>query len=158
MITPDQQAWTGDRAVGNSDQQLRIVGHTVLVVGPRPGPVEHEFAVGIQLLITGSDCCQTRCIVNCQMVRFPSRVSGNDSAPLKAFQKGVAEQGVAAMVQLVPCGGADLGKGRVKPELEIGVRADCLILNQVAQLASTSSRNFSASSAAMQPKPADVMA
>ena len=77
------------------------------------------------------------------MPRRPAPGRAQAAVPLQPRQEGMGDEGVAAVVQGVP----GLRRDLVEPVVEAEGPASHSL-----------SRNFSASSAAMQPKPAEVMA
>ena len=52
-LVAGQEAWPGRRGVGRGHHQLGVVGEPVAPIGIRPGPVEDELPVGVELEVAG---------------------------------------------------------------------------------------------------------
>ena len=138
-----EQPWTGDGRVGHRAQPFREILESMPFEGIRPRVVEHEFPVRVELQVPRRGGNQNVAFPQPDVAGRPAPVLAQAAGAFQPAQEGVRDEGIAPVVQRIPVGSGDLGQRA----MDARRRHQC-----------PSSRNFSASSAAMQPKPAEVMA
>src|SRR5665213_2221976 len=126
-------------------QQLRKVLEPVLLEGARPGEIEHELAPGMGLAIERCGRGQSMRVKQGQVLRGPAAAGSGAAAVFERGQEFMTQERIVAR-QRVPLLGGYLGDAREDSALHY------------AAATGICSRYLSASSAAMQPEPAEVMA
>ena len=85
-----------------------------MAVSFSPGPIENEFAIGVEFEIQQSSPKQTSCFVSTdEMLREPACPLPAALMPLQGHQEFVAEKGVLFRYQSIPFGCEDCGQ-RIK--------------------------------------------
>lgn len=102
-----QQARPGHRRIGHRAQPLRVVVATMPRVGIGPGMVEHELAVGVGLQVAGDGADQGAAVPQGEVLRLPAPVVAQAAVGFHSGQEGVADEGIAAVVQRIPVGGGN---------------------------------------------------
>ena len=145
VVVARQQARAARRGEGNGGDQLWVIIDAVALIGLGPGPVENKLAVGVGFDVAGAGADQLILVVYLENNRLPA--PGFETVVLlQRQQKIVLQERVVGGDQRVPCAGVYLAD-----------RADNAGLHETGAYSSPS-RYFSASSAAMQPVPAEVTA
>jgi len=107
-----QQARTGHGREGHGDQRLGVVGQAMLLIGARPGPVEHVLAVGMALDVQRAGGGQLVAVPQAREARRPARLGHGAAAGVQCGQVGVAHErrGLGLLRQQgVPGGGGHVG-------------------------------------------------
>ena len=102
MPAAGQQPPSLHRRKRDAGQQLRIISLPVPLIGIRPGPVEHEFAVRVGLDVRRRERDQTFVLVNGQMVGNPASLSTDAAGYLECRQESVGQEGIAVVFQFLP--------------------------------------------------------
>ena len=97
-----QQARAADRTERHGAQQFGVVVDAGTLAGIGPGVVEHVFAVGMPLAVTGQRGDQPITFDVQQMLGLPAGMRADAAAVLQRAQKGVAQKGLSLRHQGVP--------------------------------------------------------
>jgi len=98
---------------------------------------------------------QSLFVVQCEDLRLPAVVRADAAGQFQSGEERVADERVAAIMQRVPA----LGGNRRDAGQQLVAQRQCNLIRDVQEPPPSSlSRYLSASSAAMQPEPAEVMA
>ena len=109
IIRVNQQARPGNRRVGNRGDQLGVIGHAHALVGIGPGPVKHEFTVGIVLQIERHGTHQPAvCILGKDMAGQPAKALTHTIMPFQRRQELVASEGMISPRHCIPGSGRDV--------------------------------------------------
>jgi hypothetical protein len=155
----DQQACAAHRCEGYRGEQFGVVIEAVLRIGIGPGEIEHEFAARMRLRIERHDPQRdTVCILEHEMPGRPTGAGHGAPGFFEREQELVPQERLRVTGQRIPALRLDGGDAGKKPRADRGLRHACAARRGFASSASSCSRYLSASSAAMQPVPADVMA
>jgi|HubBroStandDraft_5_1064220.scaffolds.fasta_scaffold25372_1 hypothetical protein len=149
-IGTDEQARSGRRCEGYGDGELRVIAPADSGVSLCPGKIKHELAVGVALAEGGRRRRQSQLIGQGDVGRIPPRPGADTVGVLESRQEFVSQERVAISSQGIPLPRVEL----VDAVMGLGVS----LLGQECFSTSNPSRYLSASSAAIQPAPAEVMA
>ena len=151
-VLAHQQARTGDRRERHSSQQFGVIALTQLRQILPPALVKHELAPGVVLQVSGQGGQQAALIAHHPIGGLPTGASADTTTVFEGHQKFVAQERALRALQRVPLTGLDV----IEAGQTLGF--DRHIVFQWPWPASSASRYLSASRAAMQPEPAEVMA
>ena len=154
-IRAHQQARPANGRKGHADDQFRVVVESAAGVGLGPGKIKDEFTEGMVLEPGGCGSQQALFIVQRENLRLPAIVRAGGAGQFQSGKERVADERVAAVMQRVPAPG---GNRRDAGQQLVAQRQCNLIRNVQEPPPSSVSRYLSASSAAMQPEPAEVTA
>ena len=101
-----QQTWPGDRRVGHAAQPLWEVLQPVPGISIGPGMIEHELAMRVLLQIARRGGDKLFAAPQAQMLGLPAPFRAQAAMLLQSAEEGVADEGVAAVMQAIPLRGA----------------------------------------------------
>ena len=149
-IGTDEQAWTGRRCEGYRDGELRVIAPADAGVSLCPGKIKHELTVRVAFVEGGRGRGQPQLIGQGDVGRIPPRSGADAVGVFESSKEFVSQERVAISSQGIPLPRVEL----VDAVVGFGVS----LLGQECFSISNPSRYLSASSAAMHPAPAEVMA
>ena len=82
------------------------------LIGIGPRPVEHEFAVGMRLDISGRKGHQLVTLVQPKVMRLPACIRADRSGSLQGIEESMGKKRIVRVIQLIPVPFIDLGKIR----------------------------------------------
>ena len=153
----DEKTRTANRSERHGGQQFRVVGQAVLRIGVGPGKIEDEFAARVRLAVQGHAALDFSFrILDHQVPRRPAGARYGAARLLERQEKFMAQEGLAFPQKRVPTGRIDLCDAVQKSRAAMSHA--CRTRGSTRGSASARSKYLSASSAAMQPVPAEVTA
>jgi hypothetical protein len=151
-----QEPRPGHRREWYGGELFRVVGQPGARIGLRPAPVEDELAPGMSLVVARHGAGDaSRAVAQHEVARHPAGIAADATVALQCIEEGVRKERIPAGFEITPF------RGRQVRDPTDDLRASAHGVRNVQSVqrsASSCSRYLSASSAAMQPVPAEVTA